>query len=168
MTRQRLLDFLETSPMGRQKADPATGKVPAYHFWMLLHDDDDNVDKVDNDDNDIDNGEHNPTPLIIAGGIGLRIGKTRDIQMYAGHIGYHVYPPARGHHYAERACRLLLPLARKHRINPLWITCNPDNLASRRTIERLGAEFVEIVPVPASHEMHARGEREKCRYRLTI
>ena len=51
---------------------------------------------------------------------------------FTGHIGYHVYPPARGRHFAERACRMLTPLIRFHQISPVWITCNPDNLPSRR------------------------------------
>jgi predicted acetyltransferase len=79
-----------------------------------------------------------------------------------------VYPFARGHHYAERACRLLLPLARRHGIQPLWITCNPDNFPSRRTCERLGAKLVEIVAVPPRDPLYLRGDHEKCRYRLDL
>lgn len=98
----------------------------------------------------------------------LRISDTPDICNCIGHIGYNVYPPARGAHLAERACRMILPLARTHGINPLWITCNPDNIASRRTIERLGAELVEILPLPPNHPLRLEGETTKCRYRLTI
>ena len=113
--------------------------APAYHFWMHI----------------TDNAE-----LAIAGGINLRIGNQYDLLMYNGQVGYHVYPPARGRHYAERACRLLFPLAIRHAINPLWITCNPDNFASRRTCERLGGKLVEIVPVPPDHSLYARGNRK--------
>jgi tagatose 1,6-diphosphate aldolase len=112
-------------------------------------------------------GDADP-PVRIAGGIGLRIGNTRDLELYYGHVGYNVFPPARGNHYAERACRLLLPLARAHGLRRLWITCNPDNLASRRTCERLGCTMVDLVHVPAGHPLHLRGEREKCRYRLDL
>ena len=107
-------------------------------------------------------------PVPIAGGIGLRIGKTRNIEMYYGHFGYHVYPPARGRRYAERSCRLLMPLARRHGLKSLWITCNPDNYASRRTCERLGGVLVSIVAVPDDDPLYARGEREKCRYRIDL
>ena len=150
-TRQRLLDFLATAPLGRQPADPSKGWVPQYNFWMLLHD-----------------RLLRPAPLRIAGGISLRIGTGESIELYYGHIGYHVYPPARGRHYAERSCRLLLPLCRRHGLRTLWITCNPDNFASRRTCERLGMHFVNVVPVPQSDPLYARGEREKCRYRLDL
>jgi len=148
-TLQRLLDFLAAAPQGRQPADPSRGFVPQYHFWMRLH------DKF-----------LRRAPLRIAGGISLRIGYTDPIEMYYGHMGYHVYPPARGHHYAERACRLLFPLCRRHGLRTLWITCNPDNHASRRTCERLGMRLVNTVPVPEGDALYARGDREKCRYRL--
>jgi predicted acetyltransferase len=144
VTRTQLREMFENWPMGLQVADPIRGTVPAYHFWMRVHE------------------------RSIAGGIGLRIGSPRDIEMYYGHIGYHVYPPHRGHRYAERACRLLFPLALHHGLHTLWITCNPDNWASRRTCERLGAELVEIVDVPTSNPLYHRGERQKCRYRVTI
>jgi tagatose 1,6-diphosphate aldolase len=107
-------------------------------------------------------------PVTIAGGIGLRIGNTRDVELYYGHFGYNVLPPARGNHYAERACRLLLPLASAHGMQTLWITCNPDNHASRRTCERLGCTLAEIVALPESHPLYLRGERRKCRYRLDL
>jgi predicted acetyltransferase len=100
--------------------------------------------------------------------ITLRVGRSPPSELYYGHVGYHVFPAARGQHYAERACRLLLPLARRHGLNPLWITCNPDNLASRRTCERLGMRLVETVAVPGEDALYLRGEREKCRYRLDL
>ena len=103
-----------------------------------------------------------------AGGLNLRIGNTHNIVMYGGHIGYGVEPEHRGHHCAERACRLILPLAKAHGLDPIWITCNPDNIPSRRTCERLGAELVEIVPLPEDNDQYLDGDREKCRYKLEL
>jgi tagatose 1,6-diphosphate aldolase len=102
------------------------------------------------------------------GRISLRIGDTDHLRLYAGHIGYAVERRHRGNHYAERSCRLLLPLARAHGMRELWITCNPDNHASRRTLERLGAELVEIVEVPPQNPLYQRGERQKCRFRVLL
>ncbi len=102
------------------------------------------------------------------GRIELRVSNTEHIVRYAGHIGYRVLPLYRGHHYAARSCKLLLPLARRHNLNPLWITCNPDNYASRRTCELVGATFVEIVDLPEDTDMYRIGERQKCRYRLDL
>ena len=74
----------------------------------------------------------------------------------------------RGHRYAAKACRLLLPLARSHAMESLWITCNPDNVPSRRTCELAGAELVEIVDLPEEAGMYRAGERQKCRYRIDL
>lgn len=145
------MDFLRAAPKGRQPADAQRSWVPSYHFWMRLHP----VGNV-------------APPVQIAGGITLRVGENEDLEKYAGHIGYGVYPPARGNHYAERAARMLLGLARAHQLKRIWITCNPDNLPSRRTCERLGCQFLEIVPVPSSHPLYLRGEKEKCRYWIDL
>jgi tagatose 1,6-diphosphate aldolase len=102
------------------------------------------------------------------GRIDLRIGNSEDLRMYAGHIGYRVKEDYRGRRYAARAVRLLLPLARHHELETLWITCNPDNLASRRTCELAGLDFTGIVKLPPDNNMYQRGEREKCRYRLAL
>lgn len=103
----------------------------------------------------------------VLGNIRLSIVSTPHIKCYAGHVGFGVFPQHRGHHYAARAVRLLLPLACKLGIDPLWITCDPENLASRRTLELAGAEFIEIVDVPADCIIHRKGHPRKCRYRLS-
>jgi predicted acetyltransferase len=151
-TRKQLEQFLRVAPWGHEPADGAPAKVSQYHFWMRVRPE----------------LTQSAPPVRIAGGIGFRAGTTKAIELYYGHFGYHVYPPARGRHYAERACRLLIPLARRHGMKVLWITCNPDNYASRRTCERLGGTLVSIVPVPESDPLYQRGEREKCRYRVEI
>lgn len=102
------------------------------------------------------------------GNIRLSIGSTSHIELYAGHIGYGVLPQHRGHHYAARAVRLLLPLAREFHLDPLWITCDPENYASRRTLALAGAEFVEIIDVPPDCIIHRNGHPRKCRYRLSL
>jgi predicted acetyltransferase len=106
--------------------------------------------------------------LQRVGGIDLRLGATDFILRYDGQIGYAVDQRHRGHRYAARALVLLKPLARQHGLSPLWITCNPDNLASRRTCEIAGAQLVEIVDTPADSDMYAKGDRQKCRYRLAL
>ncbi len=82
------------------------------------------------------------------GGIRLRVGSTPHVELYAGHIGYNVHEPHRGHRYAARSVRLLVPIAHRFGLNPVWITCDPENIASRRTLEVVGFEFVEVIDVP--------------------
>lgn len=129
----------------REAGEPSRGWVPSYHFAMHL----DGVDRP-------------------VGRVRLRIGHTHAVENYAGHIGYEVGHEFRGSHLAERACRLILPLARRHGFAALWITCNPDNWASRRTCERLGARLVEIVDVPPESDVYGPTSTRKCRYLLTL
>jgi tagatose 1,6-diphosphate aldolase len=101
------------------------------------------------------------------GTINLRVGSTAHIERYAGHIGYGVHVEFRGHRYAARSVRLLVPLARRLGLNPPWITCDPENHASRRSLELAGAEFIEIVDIPLDCGMRKfGGKTRKCRYRL--
>lgn len=124
------------------KADPEREWLPVYHFNMLCE------------------GK-------VAGRINLRVGNPDRIILYRGHIGYAVNPENRGRRFAARSVKLLLPLAAIHGLNPIWITCNPDNIASRRTCELAGADLVEIIDVPPDEETYKRGIFQKCRYRLS-
>jgi predicted acetyltransferase len=149
LTRNQVLRFLESVPYGHESPFATSDGTRTYHFWMRLL------------------PEYDP-PVPIAGAASLRIGNTADLVLYYGHIGYNVYPPARGHHYAQRACRLLFGLAKAHHLNPLWITTDPDNAPSRRTCQLLGAELVDVVDIPQGHPLHQRGQRRKCRYRIDL
>ena len=101
------------------------------------------------------------------GHINLRTGSTEHVVRYAGHVGFEVNPSHRGHSYAARSLRLLPPLAHRLDINPVSITCDPDNLASRRTCELAGTKLVEILDVPADCIIHRAGHPQKYRYTLS-
>lgn len=165
-TREQLLAFVQANPYGFTRGDPWGASVPSYTFWMRLRP----AFYAAESPAHPQTASASPTraEVPMAGAIGLRLGFTRNLEMYLGHIGYHVLPPARGHHYAERACRLILSLARAYGFRTLWITTNPDNIASRRTCERLGASLINIVPVPRENPLYLQGDREKCRYRLDL
>jgi tagatose 1,6-diphosphate aldolase len=165
-TREKVAEFLRAAPAGHQPAHAAAyGSAPVYHFWMRLAPAGDARARVAGA---LPAWGTADPPVRVAGTIGLRIGTTRDLELYYGHVGYNVFPPARGNRYAARACRLVLPVARAHGIKHLWITCNPDNHASRRTCERIGAALIDVVAIPPGHSLYLRGEREKCRYRLEL
>ncbi len=152
MSRMPEFAFLDPGPLvdgnlalvlvEQHPADPAKNRAPAYSFRMQL------------------------PGVEEAGRINLRIGDQEALVRYDGYFGYGVNPEHRGHHYAARAVRLLLPFARRHGLATVWITCNPDNWAARRTCELAGAELVEIADLPADNDMYQRGVRRKCRYRL--
>ncbi|MFN7252486.1 MAG: GNAT family N-acetyltransferase [Anaerobacillus sp.] len=97
------------------------------------------------------------------GVIDIRIGYNENLY-YGGHIGYSVDEEYRGNRYSAKAVRLLRKVAHAHDMEKLIITCNPDNIASRKTCENLGANLLEIVDVPEENDLYQRGEKEKCRY----
>jgi predicted acetyltransferase len=125
-------------------ADEAKGFVPSYEFNMV-----------------------NAHTREIMGGINLRIGYNERIK-YGGQIGYAVGKEYRGKRYAARSLKLLFPLVKRHGLDPLWVTCDPDNTASRKTCELAGGTLVEVVDIPKNSELYKRGERKKCRYRFDL
>lgn len=98
-----------------------------------------------------------------AGRISLRLGESPCVY-YFGHIGYHVDPPWRGHHYAARACALLEPLIAASGKSSIVITTDPDNMPSRHTCERIGCTLESIVPVPPLMQSRWELSPVKCRY----
>jgi tagatose 1,6-diphosphate aldolase len=70
--------------------------------------------------------------------MGVRVGTTREIEMYSGNIGYHVYPPRAAGASPSAPAAWSSRCSAATAWSRVWITCNPDNHASRRTCERLG------------------------------
>lgn len=60
---------------------------------------------------------------------------------WGGHIGYAVRPSARRRGHASSALAQMLPLCRAHGLTAVLVTCDVDNDASRRTIERNGGRY---------------------------
>lgn len=126
------------------EADSSNDYVPSFFYGIYVH-----------------NGRQR------IGYCDLRVGYNLELY-FAGNIGYHIYSPFRGNHYAYEACRMLAEIAKEKGMDRLIITCSPDNEASRKTIERLGAEYLETVPVPSDHWLYRRGETIKRVYRYDL
>ncbi|MDD2591426.1 MAG: GNAT family N-acetyltransferase [Erysipelotrichaceae bacterium] len=103
----------------------------------------------------------------IVGQCDLRLGKSWYLY-YLGNIGYSVYIPYRGHHYALKACHLLLELAKKEGETELIITCSPDNIPSFKTILAIPAEYLHTVDVPIEHDLYQRNEKIKSIFRIKL
>ena len=125
-------------------AQPEKNWVPAYYFSVCLLLDGTKVGQCD-----------------------LRIGHN-DRLYIGGNIGYEIDKTYRGHHYAAKACKLLLRLARKHGLEYVIITCDPSNKASSRTCELAGGQFLEIAAVPEWHNMYDEGKRQVMVYRFDL
>lgn len=118
------------------------GYVPGYHFRIC-----------------------NPSGTDV-GHINFRVGNTPHILNCAGHIGYEIHPMHRGHGYAYKACLAIADFVAQVS-GSVIITADPDNLPSIRTIEKLGAEFLEEYPVPVGDPHYAAGSRIKRKYHWT-
>ena len=98
----------------------------------------------------------------------LRIGYNEEAY-YGGHIGYLIYPPYGGNHYAAKACKLLFQLAKNFGMTYLYITCNPDNIPSIKTCEYLEGELLEITEVPKDSYINRElNEKEECIYQFYL
>jgi predicted acetyltransferase len=75
------------------------------------------------------------------GRVSVRHELTPELLTWGGHIGYGVRPSARGRGAATFALAAVLPLCADLGIDPALVTCDVDNDASRRTIERNGGVY---------------------------
>jgi predicted acetyltransferase len=64
-----------------------------------------------------------------------------------GHIGYAVRPAHRRRGYATEMLRQSLVVARSVGVQRALVTCDDDNVASARTIERCGGVLQDLVRV---------------------
>ena len=104
---------------------------------------------------------------IKVGSCDVRLGMNEELY-YAGNIGYRIFENYRGHSYAYQATKQLLLEAKKLGMEEVIITCSPDNIASKKTIEKLNAVLIEEVDVPSNHYLYQRGERRKRIYRIIL
>lgn len=99
------------------QADPATprppGRVPETTLWYVAGSE-------------------------FLGRIAIRHRLTTKLRQFGGHIGYDVVPTARGKGHATCMLGLALPVARKLGIDRALLTCDRDNIASRKVIEANG------------------------------
>ena len=102
----------------RERTERPPGYVPSTHLWWV---DDDGVTFLGRL-----HIRHRLTPFLIVEG---------------GHIGYHVIPPARRRGHATAMLYAALPVAASLGIDCALITCDEDNLGSRKAIEANGGLF---------------------------
>ncbi|WP_265447977.1 GNAT family N-acetyltransferase [Flexivirga meconopsidis] len=77
-------------------------------------------------------------PDRVLGSLSLRHELNEALTMVGGHIGYGVRPSARQRGVATQALRLALDEAKSLGLQRVLLTCDEDNPASARTIERCG------------------------------
>lgn len=103
--------------------DPATPKpagwVTGTYLWMVQGD-------------------------TVLGRISLRHRLTPWLLEVGGHIGYAVRPSARRQGHATVALGLMLGVAARRGIDPVLVTCDEDNIGSRKVIEANGGVLEDV------------------------
>lgn len=129
----------------RVNAEEAYDGIPTVFYSIYLHNSDTRIGKID-----------------------LRLSIDGDMYYY-GHIGYRINPDFQGHNYAYYACEILLRIIRNEfNLKEVIITCSPDNIASKKTIEKLNGELIKTVDVPKNHQLYIMGEKVKLIYKIKI
>lgn len=72
------------------------------------------------------------------------------LRVSGGHIGYDTVPSLRGRGIATEMLRQTLPVARALGLTEVLLTCDDDNLASHRVIEKNGGSLRETNTLDAS------------------
>ena len=119
-TRQTLADpdtFAEfcdyTTALARPETPKPGGWVSGTYLWMVAEG-------------------------VVVGRVSLRHELTPWLLEVGGHIGYAVRPTARRRGYATGALAQLLPVAARLGIDPALVTCDDDNIGSRKVIQANG------------------------------
>lgn len=118
----------------KREADHSKKFVPSYVFYIYVTD-------------------------IKVGYIDIRIGYTESLY-YGGHIGYAIDPAHRGNGYAGRACKLILEVARKHKMNKISISNEHNNNESIRVCQKINAQFIRTVVLPPDNNMRLEDSAE--------
>ena len=80
------------------------------------------------------------------GTVSLRYSLNAKLRKIGGHIGYIVRPSERGRGHGTEMLSLAVARMQSWGYDALFLTCSPDNTASRRIIEKNGGVLSEIRP----------------------
>ncbi len=98
------------------------GLVPASVFWL------------------VDSGE-------FIGHVSVRHCLNTALERRGGHIGYAIRPSKQGQGYGSQILKCVLPCVRTLGIRKALVTCDKDNLASRKIIEKNGGVLADEIEV---------------------
>lgn len=90
----------------------------------------------------------------VVGCIELRHTLNEALAVIGGHIGFSVTPQERRKGYATEMLRLVLLEARKAGLKRVLLTCDTDNVASYKTIEKCGGKREQEEPFVLDGELY--------------
>jgi predicted acetyltransferase len=100
-------------------------RVPSTTLWLVEH------------------GEGGERGDEFLGRLSIRHALNDALRVIGGHIGYEVRPSRRGQGLGTLMLALALPRAKALGVDPAMLTCDADNDASWRMIERAGGTRVD-------------------------
>lgn len=140
----RLIRFLPVGDLTKRDEDSAfLSAAPEYRFAI-----------------------HRREDGLRVGRIHVRITDDPHIAPVVGHMGYAVDEEHRRLGYATRAIRLLTHLATQLGQECLWVLIEPDNIPSRRAVERAGFRLQDEVDTLPPALALGLGPRV-CRYTIS-
>lgn len=83
---------------------------------------------------------------VVVGCIELRHTLSESLAVMGGHIGFSVIPEERRKGYATEMLKLVLAEAKKAGIDKVLLTCDIDNIASCKTVEKCGGKREQEEP----------------------
>ena len=110
------LDKLKENSIGKNLKP---NYVPETTFWLVK------------EENELD----------ILGFVRIRHYLTKELELEGGHIGYDIVPKFRKQGYGTLILKLAIEKAKAIGINKIVVTCDEDNLGSRKVIESNGGIF---------------------------
>lgn len=113
------IDRMEQSARGENLPE---GWVPSHTYWLI-------------DDQ------------RVIGIVNIRHYLTPALEKRNGHIGYSIRPSEQKKGYGTELLRLALQKAKELGIHRALLTCDENNLGSRRIIEKNGGELQDIIEV---------------------
>jgi predicted acetyltransferase len=122
------VDLMNERSRGR---DVAEDFVRADEFWIL------------------DNGE-------VVGSLGVRHVLTAALKKLGGHIGYATHPAHRGRGVATFALLRGLSVLKHLGVEEALITCQAENVASIRVVEKCGGQRIEDSEFPGRPDLTRR------------
>ncbi|HEX8248159.1 MAG TPA: GNAT family N-acetyltransferase [Pyrinomonadaceae bacterium] len=108
--------YLERSAMFASGVDLPADRVPSREFFLL------------------GGGK-------LIGRAGLRLRLNPELEIIGGHIGYDIRPSERGKGFGTLILQLALEKAREIGLKKVLLTCDADNAASARIIEKNGGRL---------------------------
>ena len=109
-------EYIKKSKCYEKGINLPRGIVPASTFWL------------------VDRG-------VFIGRVSIRHKLNKKLRAFGGHIGYAIRPSKRDKGYGSKILGLALKEARKLKLKKVMVTCDDDNIASQKIIEKNGGKL---------------------------